>query len=37
MDIAPLTALLCQLEIKGAVRQEPGKFFVRISDSSIND
>jgi DNA processing protein len=37
MDIAPLTALLCQLELKGAVRQEPGKFFVRISDSAIND
>ncbi len=37
MDIAPLTALLCQLELKGAVRQEPGKFFVRISDSANND
>jgi DNA processing protein len=37
LDIAPLTAVLCQLELKGAVRQEPGKFFVRISDSANND
>lgn len=29
MGIGPLAALLSQLEIKGAVRQEPGKYFVR--------
>ncbi len=36
-DMANLTAALCQLEIKGAVNQEPGKFFVRNGDWQKND
>jgi DNA processing protein len=32
-----LTALLCQLELKGAINQEPGKFFVRSSTTRGND
>lgn len=35
--MAALTAALCQLEIKGAINQEPGKFFVRISASENSD
>ncbi len=36
-NMASLTAALCQLEIKGAVNQEPGKFFVRNGDWQKND
>ncbi len=36
-NMATLTAALCQLEIKGAVNQEPGKFFVRNGGWEKND
>ena len=36
-SMADLTAALCQLELKGAVNQEPGKFFVRNGDCEKND
>ncbi|MEJ2156401.1 MAG: DNA-processing protein DprA [Desulfobacteraceae bacterium] len=37
LDMSELSAVLCQLELKGAVRQEAGKFFSRISASDNND
>jgi DNA processing protein len=37
LDMPEVTAGLCQLELKGAVKQEPGKLFVRISDPVNND
>lgn len=36
-NMATLTAALCQLELKGAVTQAPGKFFVRNGDREKND
>lgn len=35
--IGTLTATLCQLELKGAISQEPGKFFVRNNTTLEND
>lgn len=36
-EIGTLTATLCQLELKGAISQEPGKFFVCSSTIMDND
>lgn len=35
-EMGTLTATLCQLELKGAINQEPGKFFVR-NDTAIGN
>lgn len=36
-EMGTLTATLCQLELKGAINQEPGKFYVRNSELAENE